>query len=111
MRRWIKYGGGKWDDLGHLPKSLTSIGNEAFSGCDSLATLYLPTSLTSIGRVAFSWCNSLTTIHLPASLTTIGDGVFFECLSLTSIYIPKDSKERFGRLLDKQWLIDKLVEE
>ena len=43
-----------------IPEGVTSIGNNAFSGCDSLNTVFLPYSLMSIGEYTFYGCNNLT---------------------------------------------------
>ena len=45
-------------------------------------------SVTSIGEIAFSYCDSLTSITIPDSVTSIGDSAFRECSSLTRITIP-----------------------
>lgn len=42
-----------------IPDSVTQIGNEAFSGCTSLASITIPDSVTEIGNGAFSGCESL----------------------------------------------------
>ncbi len=68
--------------------SVTSIGDYAFSECDSVTSVIIPNSLTSIGHSAFSHCESFTSITLPNSLTTIGGYAFSHCTSLTSLIIP-----------------------
>ena len=47
-------------------KSLTSIGNSAFSYCYSLTSIDLPAA-TSIGASVFSACTKLTEIHFAAA--------------------------------------------
>ena len=90
------------------PKTLLSIGNDAFRNCKSLTSIILPaatsieygafsdcTSLTSmslpvataLGDYAFSYCTSLTSVSLPAA-TAIGSSAFHDCTSLTSISLP-----------------------
>ena len=72
-----------------IPKGITNIGDEAFSGCSSLTSIEIPDSVTSIGSGAFSGCSSLTSIEIPESVTNIGDYTFEGCSSLTSIEIPE----------------------
>ena len=71
-----------------IPSSVTSIGNHAFSGCDSLSEIVIPSSVTSIGDHAFSGCDSLSEIVIPSSVTSIGKGAFSGCDSLSEIVIP-----------------------
>ncbi len=71
-----------------IPDSVTSIGDSAFFGCDSLTSIKIPNSVTSIGDYAFYRCSSLTSIEIPNSVTSIGDCAFYGCRSLTSIEIP-----------------------
>ena len=71
-----------------IPDYVTSIGGDAFSGCESLTSLGIPDSVVSIGDGAFSHCESLKNIVLPNSITGIGFCVFQHCHSLTSIVIP-----------------------
>ena len=71
-----------------IPNSVTTIGNQAFSGCNSLTSINISNSVTTIGWAAFSDCDSLTSINIPNSVTTIGNGAFGDCKSLTSINIP-----------------------
>ena len=85
-----------------IPDSVTSIGDEAFWGCEGLAdpnglviiriVLYsyvgeaasveIPNSVTSIGKSAFSGCSSLRSITIPDSVTSIGEGAFWGCEGL-----------------------------
>ena len=71
-----------------IPNSVTTIGEHAFSGCDSLTSINIPNSVTTIGKFAFSDCASLVNINIPNSVTTIGKCAFDGCKSLTNINIP-----------------------
>ena len=79
---------GQVHEVDRAAPGLTSIGEYAFYGCDSLTSLELPASLTNLGDDAFHGCSSMTSIELPAGLTSLGDCVFCDCSSLTSIELP-----------------------
>ena len=71
-----------------IPSSVTSIGDSAFSWCDSLSEIVIPSSVTSIGKGAFFRCDSLSEIVIPSSVASIGDRAFSFCDSLSEIVIP-----------------------
>ena len=68
-----------------IPNSVTSIGFNAFWGCDSLTSIEIPNSVTSIGSSAFRDCDSLMNVTIGNSITRIGYYVFSHCDNLTSI--------------------------
>ena len=86
--------GAPWDSLLSrvkktvIEEGVTNIGNYAFWGCDSLASVTIPSSVTSIGHYAFEYCTSLTSVTIPNSVTSIGDNAFSNCANLTSVTIP-----------------------
>ena len=80
-----------------IPNSVTSIGDWAFSNCESLTSVTIPNSVTSIGNWAFSSCVSLTSVTIPNSVTSIGEGAFYGCESLVSVTIP-NSVTNIGRM-------------
>lgn len=55
---------------------LSSIGENAFEYCDSLAEVDFANVVSSIGEYAFEGCDSLSTITIPTSVKTIGDDAF-----------------------------------
>ena len=65
--------------------SVTSIGDYAFSNCESLTSITIPDSVTTIGGYAFYYCTSLTSITIPDSVTSIGKEAFLVCSRLTSV--------------------------
>ena len=71
-----------------IPNGVSSIGDGAFYGCESLTNITIPDSVTSIGNGAFGWCSSLASITIPDSVTSIGDRAFEGCWSLSDITIP-----------------------
>ena len=78
-----------------IEDGVTSIGEFAFEGCTSLASITIPDSVTSIGDYAFEGCRSLASITIPDSVTSIGDYAFYGCRSLASMTIP-DSVTSIG---------------
>ena len=68
-----------------IPNSVTSIGKKAFSGCTHLTNVTLGNGVTSIGDEAFWFCEKLTSINIPENVTSIGKGAFSSCSSLTSV--------------------------
>ena len=69
-------------------RSVTSIGDAAFSGCTGLTSITIPDGVTSIGDWAFIGCISLTTATIGIGVTRIGFGAFEMCTGLPGITIP-----------------------
>ena len=73
-------------------KSVTSIGNYAFSGNSSFTNVTIPNGVTNIGIGAFDNCRKLISISIPNCVTSIGDYAFSSCYGLTRITIPESVK-------------------
>ena len=85
-----------------LPDTVTSMGREAFSGCNSLKAIDLSgTSLTTVENAAFLNCTSITEVKLPEGLTAIKPGAFEGCAKLEAIELPEGltelGEQAFGR--------------
>lgn len=79
--------------------SITSIGDNAFSGCSNLTAVYIPNSVASIEDYAFEYCSNLSTISIPNSVTKIGYAAFYKCVGLKSFIIPTSITEISGSML------------
>ena len=71
-----------------IPSSVVTIGNNAFSSCNSLSSVDIAAGTTSIGAAAFSYCRGLTSIFIPTTVSAIGNSAFEGCANLTSIVLP-----------------------
>jgi hypothetical protein len=69
--------------------SVTSIEEEAFSGCTNLDYITIPDTVTTIEKYAFKNCTGLREITIPYndSLTIIDEGVFSGCTRLAKVTI------------------------
>lgn len=71
-----------------IEAGVTSIGNEAFTGCEVLTSVTLPESgLETIGEKAFMGCEKLSSITIPKSVTTIKEQAFFSCYALGGVTV------------------------
>ena len=77
-----------------LPDSITSIGEKAFNGCESLTSVMFGknSQLSSIGPGAFNYCYSLESITIPESVTNIGSEAFNYCCGLRSVTFGENSQ-------------------
>jgi len=71
-----------------LPSSIVSIDFAAFSTCTSLKSVTLENGIQKIGGYAFDSCSLLKNITLPNTIIGIEHNAFSECTSLTEITIP-----------------------
>ena len=76
-------------------KMVTSIGDEAFSGCRALKSIELPDSVTSMGVNSFAGCESLKNIQvsLEQPVFAVIDGVLFNKAERSLICYPAGKQE------------------
>ncbi len=67
---------------------LTTIGDNAFSGCHNLFNLSLPNSVKEIGERAFYDCINMESLTLGSGLSLCKNMAFSGCYSLNSLHIP-----------------------
>ena len=87
-----------------IENGVTSIGNLAFSSCNSLIEVSLPSSIISLGVSAFSGCENLMSISIPANVADIQSIAFAGCKKLTSIEVDSNNENYSsinGVLFDK----------
>lgn len=78
------------DTFVSIPDTVTTIGDEAFSGNETLTSITIPDSVTTISYNAFKNCTALTGIYIPDSVKKVGPGAFEGCTALTSVEIGKN---------------------
>lgn len=68
-----------------IPKTVSSIGDDAFYYTDNLTSLTFNEGLVTIGANAFASATAITSIDIPITVTTIGQGAFDGCSQLASV--------------------------
>ena len=71
-------------------RAVSSIANDAFSGCLKLKDVVIPEGVTSVGNYAFGWCYNLTSVTIPDSVKSFGEGVFSYCMKMKDIRISRE---------------------
>lgn len=106
----------------NIPKTVTTLDQSIFEGCQNLKTATLPSSITEIPYGTFSGSGlqkvkmgkktttisdfaflnnkSLKSVDIPDSVTTIQYGAFKDCTSLSKISMPKSLEQLGGKNFD-----------
>ena len=64
-----------------------TIGDEAFSGCNSLTDITLGSSVKILGDKVFYTCKNLENVEIPSTVTDIGEKTFYSCPKLKEAVI------------------------
>lgn len=75
-----------------IPVGITSIGQEAFEGCEYLMAIELPYSLKEIQLGAFYGCKLIKEINVPSGVSRIPIECFYGCDNLTRVNLTNSIK-------------------
>ena len=75
-----------------IEEGITAIGAEAFFECKAIETIQIPKTVKSIGMQAFVWCSSLKSVTIPEGVTSIGESTFWGCESMEELILPSTLK-------------------
>lgn len=68
-----------------IPEGVTTLGANAFNGCNGLTAVTIPDGVTTIEDYAFRNCAGLTTLTIGSGVTTIGVGAYMNCPKLADV--------------------------
>ena len=71
-----------------IPDNVISIGDFAFSYCESLKSITIGNSVTTIGYKTFNYCSNLSNVEGGNNITSIDEYAFLGCKNLLSFTIP-----------------------
>lgn len=76
----------------NFPKSINSIGADAFKNCASLNSIYLPNSLSLVEIGAFNGCKNLSRVAIPSTIKTgLRFDPFEDCSRDLVVYVEMNS--------------------
>lgn len=67
---------------------ITTVGNYAFYGWNTIKTIFIDDTVRTIGNYAFSYCGELESLNISDGVTTIGDYAFYGC-NVDDVYLPR----------------------
>lgn len=71
------------DTFVSIPDTVSTIGEEAFSGNTTMKSIEIPSSIKTISYNAFKDCTALESVIIPDSVEKVGPGAFEGCTALT----------------------------
>lgn len=84
-----------------IPDSVTEIGRNAFSGCTALEEVTLSKNIKEIPYSCFYGCKSLKKLEIPEGVASIETGAFSGCFALEEVRIPASVKYiAYGTFVD-----------
>ena len=76
-----------------LPKSLETVNDGVFQGCDALESVTFKGSIPKISSSMFGSCDALESIDIPEGVETIESHAFRNCKALKSVTIPQSVRK------------------
>lgn len=80
-----------------IESDITSIGDNAFYGCNNIMSLIIEDGVEEIGKHAFSGCTGLDSLFIPQSVKNIYENPFAGCSNLESIVVDSWNTEYDSR--------------
>ena len=71
--------------------AVTGIGENAFSGCDTLTSVVISDGIVKIGYNAFLNCSNLVSVTIGSDVSYIEQNAFSGCVCLTNVYFNAES--------------------
>lgn len=71
---------------------VTAIADSVFANRSSITEITLPRSIETIGKDAFRYATSLKKINIPAKVKVIPEGAFFKCPALATVTVNQDNQ-------------------
>lgn len=94
----------------YIPKSIKSIGRNAFYGCKHLRSVSIEPGTEIISAGAFRYCSSLAVACIPKTVSKIGKAAFSGCTALSFAFYD-GSKETLTLGDDNETFLKALMEE
>lgn len=94
-----------------ISNSVTSIGNEAFSGCNGLTSIKIPDSVTNVGRYTFNLCRNLTLLEFGNTRESVPDAItpFPQPALAPTIVVPDSLVEEWKAASGWKAYVDKII--
>ena len=73
-----------------LPCEVTTIGENAFTGCNKIENMVIPSKVTNIGKSAFSQCYGMLELEFKGNAPSVGENAF-DGMTNCVAYVRKDS--------------------
>lgn len=73
-----------------IPEGVTTIGEQAFSGCKAITSITVTDGVKRIEAGAFMSCKTLRAVHLADSVEKIGGDMCFDCIKLREVRLSKN---------------------